>query len=72
MTETNQTEAQTPATEPPQDAAQPSDTKAEASSTAKASDELSEDDLEAVAGGKVSPIIEPIWKTPEAPPIVKD
>lgn len=51
MTETNQTEAQTPATEPPQDAAQPSDTKAEASSTAKASDELSEDDLEGVAGG---------------------
>jgi hypothetical protein len=28
-----------------------SDTKAEATSTAKASDELSEDDLEAVAGG---------------------
>jgi len=31
--------------------AQTSDTKAEATSTAEASDELSEDDLEAVAGG---------------------
>jgi len=40
-----------PAAEAPQEAAQPSDTKAEATSTAKASDELSEDDLEAVAGG---------------------
>jgi len=51
MTETNQTEDKAPVTEAQQDAAQPSDTKAEASSTAKASDELSEDDLEAVAGG---------------------
>ena len=41
----------TPATETQQDVAQASDAKAEATSTAKASDELSEDDLEAVAGG---------------------
>jgi hypothetical protein len=41
----------TPATEAQQDVAQASDAKAEATSTAKASDELSEDDLEAVAGG---------------------
>ena len=41
-----------PAAEAQQDVAQPSDTTAEATSTAKASDELSEDDLEAVAGGK--------------------
>ena len=61
----------TPAAEALQDVAKANDTKAEATGTAKASDELSEDDLEAVAGGKVSPIIEPIWKTPEAPPIVK-
>ena len=39
------------ATEAKPEAAQASDTKAEATSTAKASDELSEDDLEAVAGG---------------------
>jgi hypothetical protein len=39
------------ATEAKQDVAQTSDTKAEATSTAKASGELSEDDLEAVAGG---------------------
>ena len=36
-----------------QDVAQANDAKAEATSTAKASDELSEDDLEAVAGGAV-------------------
>ena len=48
-----QTEDQPPAgsDEAPQDVAQTSDTKAEATSTAKASDELSEDDLEGVAGG---------------------
>ena len=34
-----------------QDVAQASDAKAEATDTTKASDELSEDDLEAVAGG---------------------
>ena len=51
MTDKNHTEAQPPATEAQQDVAQTSDTKAEAASTAKASDELSEDDLEAVAGG---------------------
>ena len=51
MTETNQTEDQTPATEAQQEAAQTSDTKAEVTSAAKASDELSEDDLEGVAGG---------------------
>ena len=38
-------------TEAQQDVAQASDTKAEATSTAEAIDELSEDDLEAVAGG---------------------
>ena len=51
MTETNQPEDQTPATEAQQEAAQTRDTKAEATSAAKASDELSEDDLEGVAGG---------------------
>ena len=44
-------EATPPAPEALQDVAKPSDAKAEASSTATASDELSEDDLEAVAGG---------------------
>ncbi len=37
-----------PTTQAQQEAAQASDAKAEASSTAKASDELSEDDLEAL------------------------
>ena len=41
-----------PATEAQQDVAKASDTKAEATSTAKASDELSEGNLEAVAGGR--------------------
>jgi hypothetical protein len=41
----------TPATEAQQDVAKASDAKAEASGTAKASNELSEDDLMAVAGG---------------------
>ena len=41
----------TPAAETQQEAAQTSDAKAEASGTAKASNELSEDDLMAVAGG---------------------
>jgi hypothetical protein len=40
-----------PAAEAQQDVAHTSDAKAEATSTAKASDELSEDDLAAVAGG---------------------
>jgi len=40
------------ATEAQQDVANASDTKAEATSTAQASTELSEDDLEAVAGGR--------------------
>jgi hypothetical protein len=53
VTETDQTEDQTPETEAQQDVAQASDTKAEATSTAKASDELSEDNLEAVAGGTI-------------------
>jgi len=39
------------ATEAQQDVAKANDAKAEATSTAKASDELSEDDLEVVAGG---------------------
>ena len=53
MTDDNQTEAPPPAggDVAPQEAAQTSDTNAEVTSTAKASDELSEDDLEAVAGG---------------------
>ena len=53
MTDNNPTEAPLPAgsDEAQQEAAQTRDTKAEATSTAKASDELSEDDLEAVAGG---------------------
>ena len=41
----------TPAAETQQDVAKASDAKADASSTAKASDELSDDDLDAVAGG---------------------
>ena len=41
----------TPADEAQQDVAKASDTKAEATGTAKASDELTEDDLEGVAGG---------------------
>jgi|GEM_PF-1675728 len=40
-----------PTAEAQQDVAQASDAKAEATSSAKASDELSEDDLEGVAGG---------------------
>ena len=45
----NEEVAPVPATEAQQDVAQASDAKAEAAGTA--SDELSEDDLEAVAGG---------------------
>ena len=54
MTNNNPTEAHPPAgsDEAQQDLAQTSDTKSEATSTAKASDELSEDDLGAVAGGR--------------------
>ena len=44
-----------PATEAQPEAAQAIGAKAEATSTAKASDELSEDDLEAVAGGTDEP-----------------
>jgi len=53
MTDNNQTEDKTTAGsgEAQQDVAQASDAKAEASGTAKASNELSEDDLMAVAGG---------------------
>ncbi|WP_368419717.1 hypothetical protein [Rhodovarius sp.] len=47
----NEEVAPVPATEAQQDVAQPTDAKAEATSTAKASDELSDNDLEAVAGG---------------------
>jgi hypothetical protein len=47
----NEEVAPVPTAEAQQDVAQTSDAKAEATSTAKASDELSEDDLEAVAGG---------------------
>ena len=49
----NEEVAPIPATEAQQDVAQASDAKAEATSTAKASDELSEDDLGAVAGGAI-------------------
>jgi hypothetical protein len=47
------------AAEARQDVAQTSDAKAEATSTAKASDELSEDDLEAVAGGSRARLYKP-------------
>jgi hypothetical protein len=53
MPDNTEKEEAVPAAETQQDAAQTSDTKAEATSTAKASDELSEDDLEAVAGGRI-------------------
>jgi len=46
--------APAPTAEAQQDVAQANDAKAEANSTAKASDELSEDDLEGVAGGAYS------------------
>jgi hypothetical protein len=61
MTHNNPTEAPPPAgsDKAQQDVAKTSDTKAEATSTAKASDELSEDDLEAVAGGKGTPTLSP-------------
>ena len=53
MTDNNPTEAPPPAGsgEAKQDVAQASDTKVEAAATPKASVEISEDDLEAVAGG---------------------
>jgi hypothetical protein len=61
MTDNNQTEDKTPAGsgEAQQDVAKASDAKAEATGTAKASDELAEEDLDAVAGGvkKLSPMI---------------
>jgi hypothetical protein len=50
----NEEVAPIPATEAQQEVAQTSDTKAEATSTAKASDELSEDALEGAAGGAAS------------------
>jgi len=53
MMESNKTEAKTPADEAQHDVAQANDAKADATSTAKASDELSEDDLGAVAGGAI-------------------
>ena len=55
MTENTKTEDKIPATEIQQGVAQASDTKAQATNTAKASDELSEDDLKAVAGGRRPP-----------------
>jgi hypothetical protein len=51
MPENDNNKDKPPAAEAQQEAAQANDAKAEATSTAKASDELSEDDLEAVAGG---------------------
>ena len=52
MPENAKNEEAAKATEAQQDLAKASDAKAEATSTAKASDEFSEDDLGAVAGGK--------------------
>jgi len=52
----NEEVAPAPTAEAQQEAAQASDAKAEDNSTAKASEELSEDDLEAVAGGRQSDI----------------
>ena len=52
MPDNTENEEATPATETQQDVAKATDTKAEATGTA--SDELSEDDLEAVAGGLVT------------------
>ena len=54
MTDKNQTEATVPdvSDEAQKDVAKATDTKAEATGTAKASDELSEDDLKAVSGGR--------------------
>jgi hypothetical protein len=51
MPDNTQTEDKTPATEIQQDVAKAVAAKAEAASTAKAIDELSEDDLGSVAGG---------------------
>jgi len=53
MTDKNQTEATLPdgSDEAQQDVAKATDAKAEATGTSKASDELSDDDLDAVAGG---------------------
>lgn len=51
----NEEAAPIPATEAQQEAAQASDAKAEAAGTA--SDELSEDDLEAVAGGVMNRLV---------------
>ena len=54
MTDKTQTEATVPdgSDAAQQDVAKATDTKAEATGTAKASDELSEDDLKAVSGGR--------------------
>jgi hypothetical protein len=54
MTENTQNPDTPPGAESQQDVAQASDAKAEATGTA--SDELTEDDLEAVAGGKTGGI----------------
>ena len=51
MMESNKTEAKTPAEAAQLEAAKASDAKAEAIGTAKASDELADEDLDAVAGG---------------------
>jgi hypothetical protein len=51
MPETEEATSPAGSNEPQQEAAQTSDTKPEATSTAKASDELTGDDLAAVAGG---------------------
>ena len=54
MTDNNPTEVPPPAgsDEAKQDVAQASDAKADATNTATVGDELSEDDLQAVAGGR--------------------
>jgi len=51
MADSNQTEAETAADPTQQDVAKASDAKAEATGTATASDELVDEELDAVAGG---------------------
>ena len=52
MTDSTEHKAKIPAAGSQQDVAHASDPKAEAMGTAKAGDELSEDDLKAVSGGR--------------------
>ncbi len=52
----------TPAAETQQEAAQTSDAKADASSTSTASDELSDDDLDGVSGGRIRATDKDGWR----------